>query len=83
MVKFNKSLQEYNCILSFDLAKIQTGFSFYDFKNNIVLHCGTINMGKIEEQNIYKCLYEKFKEIIKEVKNTNIPFFVTKEKLPN
>ena len=37
MIKYNESLQKYDYILSFDLAKHTTGWALVDIKNNQVI----------------------------------------------
>ena len=42
MVKFNKSINEYDYILSFDLAKHNTGYSLYSLSDKTVILSGMI-----------------------------------------
>ena len=42
MVKFNKSINEYDYVLSFDLAKHNTGYSLYSLSDKTVILTGMI-----------------------------------------
>ena len=42
MVKFNKSINEYDYVLSFDLAKHNTGYSLYNLADKTVILTGMI-----------------------------------------
>lgn len=55
MVKFNKSINEYDYILSFDLAKHNTGYSLYSLSDKTVILTGMI-IGE-EKENYWYGLY--------------------------
>lgn len=83
-VKFNRRLDDYNYILSFDLAKHKTGYALIDFKSKKIEKYGLIVTDK---ENImpWDYFYSKLREIIEEirVKTNGNNFFVIKERLPN
>ena len=53
MVKFNKSINEYDYVLSFDLAKHNTGYSLYSLSDKTVILSGMI-IGQEKENLCYK-----------------------------
>ena len=82
MVKFNKSINEYDYVLSFDLAKHNTGYSLYSLSDKTVILTGMI-IGE-EKENYWYGLYEEFEHLLLELssKFDKKKIFVIKEKLP-
>lgn len=82
-VKFNKRLEEYDYILSFDLAKHITGYSLMEIETNKILVSGLVETDS-SNGTPWKEFYDKVKETIvflREKYGNN--FFVLKERLPN
>ena len=80
MVKFNKSINEYDYVLSFDLAKHNTGYSLYNLSDKTVVLTGMI-IGE-EKENYWYGLYEEFEHLLLELssKFDKKKIFVIKEK---
>ena len=81
-VKFNRRLEDYNYIISFDLAKHKTGYSLVDFKNKTIPVSGIIITEEAEMpwEDFYSQLEARVGEIVKDFGSS---FFVLKERLPN
>src|SRR5574344_1509089 len=82
MVKFNKSINEYDYLLSFDLAKHNTGYSLYNLSDKTVVLTGMI-IGE-EQENYWYGLYEDSEHLLLELSSKfgRKKIFVIKEKLP-
>lgn len=85
MIKYNESLQKYDYILSFDLAKHTTGWALVDIKNNQVIMSDVI-ISDGSKESLWDDLYQRFVTVFKRVQqycgDNNKSFFVVKEKLP-
>lgn len=81
-VKFNRRLEDYDYIISFDLAKHKTGYSLVDFKNKTIPVSGIIITEETEMpwEDFYSQLEARVGEIVKDFGSS---FFVLKERLPN
>lgn len=88
MIKFTKSIREYQYVLSFDLAKRLTGYSLLDIKNDKVILVGTIDTGECKEEFIWDYFYNQISQVVDHClfeigREKEGLLFVTKEKLPN
>lgn len=87
MLKFQKSLNDYNYCLSFDLAKHLTGWSLIDFRNMRVLLSGEIDTANCDQyiwKYYYDAIYDALRKSLDYVGMENHDqLFITKEKLPN
>lgn len=82
-VKFKRRLEEFDYILSFDLAKHKTGFSLVDFKNKQVPYSGMIITEPTQEM-VWQDFYVQLEAQVERVKKDfGSSFFVLKERLPN
>ena len=86
MLKFRNRIQDYRYILSFDLAKQNTGWALVDIADSRVEKCGMVTLND-KAASPWTDIYDKIKSVIEDVKElcqkTNNRFFVLKEKLPN
>lgn len=84
IVKFNKHIEEYRYVLSFDLAKFKTGFAMYDTVDDTFVKYGVIC---VSEKSTHPCydLFKKIKDVLSECRSVadGGAIFVTKERLPN
>lgn len=82
-VKFKRRLEEFDYILSFDLAKHKTGFSLVDFKNKKVPYSGMIITDATQEM-VWQDFYVRLEAQVERIKKDfGSSFFVLKERLPN
>lgn len=81
-VKFNKELNKYDYILSFDLAKHKTGWSLISLFNLEIIDCGLIETSR-EGIEVWLDFYNKLHSLFSKFKQEKIKFFVIKERLPN
>lgn len=83
MIKFNKNIKDFNYVLSFDLAKHNTGYSLLDISNNRIILTGMI-VGDETKENFWYGLYEEFEHLLLELssKFDRKKIFIVKEKLP-
>lgn len=79
-MKFQKSLYNFDKILSFDLAKRKTGWSLIESKNRKILDCGVIETSEV---NPWESLYSAFSSIIEKYAVNDELTLVTKERMPN
>lgn len=79
-MKFQKKINDFNKILSFDLAKRKTGWSLISIKNKLILDCGVIETSEV---NPWESLYSAFSEIIEKYAINGELTLITKERLPN
>ena len=86
MVKFSKTLSNYDYILSFDLAKQKTGWALVDIKSNRIENFVMLVLDE-KANSVWLDVYDKIIVVLKNVKkycqNLGKRFFVLKEKLPN
>lgn len=86
MLKFKNHIQNYRYVLSFDLAKQETGWALVDITDNKVVKCGMVILDD-KAESPWADVYDKIELVIKDVqefcKKSNEQFFVLKEKLPN
>ena len=88
MIKYRQNINEFQYVLSFDLAKRVSGYTLWDFKNDEVLDAGIIDTHLAPQDFIWGYFYDKIIEIINECinkigQNKRALLFLTKEKLPN
>lgn len=82
-VKFERRMNEYNYILSFDIAKHKSGFALIDIVHNKLAWYGLV---VTDPNSLMPWLefYDKMYDTIESVrKNFGESFFVIKERLPN
>ena len=86
MLKFRHRIQDYRYVLSFDLAKQNTGWALVDIVDSRVAKCGMVTLDD-KADSPWTDIYDKIESVIKDVKElcqkTNNRFFVLKEKPPN
>ena len=82
-VKFNRRLEEYKYILSFDLAKHKSGFALVDFVDKKIPYSGLI-VTDPQKEMVWDDFYADLKARLLFIKeNFGSSFFVLKERLPN
>lgn len=81
-IKFNKSLNEYRYVLSFDLAKVHTGWSLLDIADMKLIDCGVIDTSDYGDHP-WRYFYKELFEVFVKTQKRNIDFFIVKEKLPS
>ena len=81
-IKFLKPLQSYDYILSFDLAKINTGWSLIDFKNKKLVLSGKISSECTNTDCIWYNFLCNMHKIFDEVRLISTKVLVVKEALP-
>lgn len=87
ILKFNSKIEDYRYILSFDLAKIKTGYSLLDTKTNQIVMIGIINTAIYNDKNSFWLdfvadILEVFRSAANIAEQTDGKFFVIKERLP-
>ena len=87
MIKYQRKLNDFQYILSFDLAKRVSGYALWDFKNDKVLMAGVIDTRLAPSDFIWKFFYDEVDKVIKKAQkiigvNKSSLLFLTKEKLP-
>ena len=82
-VKFNRRLEDYKYILSFDLAKHKSGFALVDFVDKKIPYSGLI-VTDPQKEMVWDDFYADLKARLLFIKeNFGSSFFVLKERLPN
>lgn len=82
-VKFNRRLEDYQYILSFDLAKHKSGFALVDFVDKKIPYSGLI-VTDPQKEMVWDDFYADLKARLLFIKeNFGSSFFVLKERLPN
>lgn len=82
-VKFNRRLEEYKYILSFDLAKHKSGFALVDFVDKKIPYSGLITTDPQKEM-VWDDFYADLKARLLFIReNFGSSFFILKERLPN
>lgn len=84
MVKFTKHINDYEYVLSFDLAKYKTGWALIDIPSQRIAECGMI-VCEGDDDRIWADYKIKIEEVIAMVaeKYPTEKTLITKEKLPN
>ena len=81
-VKFKKRLEDYDYILSFDLAKHITGYGLIGVHTQKIYESGVI-ITKKDSEMPWQEFYDKTKEVILSIREKyGNNFFITKERLP-
>lgn len=82
-VKFNRRLEVYKYILSFDLAKHKSGFALVDFVDKKIPYSGLM-VTDPQKEMVWDDFYADLKARLLFIKeNFGSSFFVLKERLPN
>lgn len=82
-VKFNRRLEDYKYILSFDLAKHKSGFALVDFVDKKIPYSGLI-VTDPQKEMVWDDFYADLKARLLFIReNFGSSFFVLKERLPN
>lgn len=81
MVKFNKRLEDFDAILSFDLAQFKTGISVYSIQEKKIVKAWAIEVKKTDPKPLLS-LYWKLKTVLRETVEEYGKIIVIKESAP-
>lgn len=83
IVKFNEPITKYRYILSFDLAKFNTGYSLFDITTESIVETGLLSCPEQGQESIWSDYYDNIKTLLVYIKSKYAnSFFVLKEKMP-